>query len=381
MVSPELSKLASGSRITNADIGTAWKATCTSGHLRIVSAASAFPKNYYPRPVLVDAFRRHWGNKLERPEMLAWLHERVGVDGRYLAYPVETYENLRDFGQANDLWIAAALELAQQAICRALNRAGLAREDLGALFFVSITGIASPSIDARLINCMGLSPNIRRVPIFGLGCVAGAAGISLAASYARAYPEQVAVLVAVELCSLTIQRDDLSVANLISSGLFGDGAAAVIIAGAERDLPGPQIVGTRSVFYPNTEDAMGWGISEKGFKIILSPGVPDMVRTHLADDVNAFLADFGLKRADIGAWFIHTGGPKVLEATEESLDLPEGALNTSWESLRETGNLSSASVLVVLEKFMQERRPAPGTWSVLAAMGPGFCSELVLLRW
>ena len=176
----------------------------------------------------------------------------------------------------------------------------------------------------------GPSPNIRRVPIFGLGCVAGAAGISL--------------------------------------------AGAVIIAGAERGLPGPQIVGTRSVFYPYTEDVMGWGISEKGFKIVLSPGVPDMVRF-------AFLRDFGLKRADIGAWAIHSGGPKVLEAIEESLDLPEGALNASWECLRETGNLSSASVLVVLEKFMRERRPAPGAWSGLAAMGPGFCSELVLLRW
>jgi alkylresorcinol/alkylpyrone synthase len=349
--------------------------------MQIVSATSAYPRNYYPQEILADAFGRHWDAKLQHPEMLRWLHERVGVNGRYLAYPIETYENLKDFGEANDLWIEAATELGQQGICRALTHAGVSREDVGALFFVSITGIASPSIDARLINRMGLSPNIRRVPMFGLGCVAGAAGLSLASDYVRAYPNQVAVLLAVELCSLTIQRDDLSTANLISSSLFGDGAVAVILAGAERELPGPRIIGTRSVFYPDTEDVMGWNISEKGFRIVLSPGVPNMVRKHLARDVDTFLADFGLKRADVGAWIIHTGGPKVLEATQESLDLPRSALQVSWDCLRETGNLLSASVLAVLEKFLCVNHPAPGTWSVLAAMGPGFCSELVLLQW
>ncbi len=350
--------------------------------MRIVSAASAFPKHYYPQHVLVDAFRKHWGGKLDNPRMLEWLHERVGVEGRYLAQPKEKYEALSGFGEANDLWIEAAQELGEKAICCALSRAGLAREDLAAIIFVSVTGIASPSIDARLINRMGLSPNIRRVPIFGLGCVAGAAGIARAADYVRAYPNQAAVLVAVEICSLTIQRDDLSIANLISSGLFGDGAAAVIVAGSELEgPPGPTIVATRSIFYPDTEDVMGWTISEKGFRIVLSPGVPDMVRDHLAQDVDAFLAENELARGDIGTWIIHTGGPKVLEATQESLALPDGALDVSWECLRKTGNLSSASVLCVLEKFMTERRPSPGTWSVLAAMGPGFCSELVLLRW
>jgi alkylresorcinol/alkylpyrone synthase len=349
--------------------------------MRIVSAASAYPKNYYPQHVLIEAFRREWESKLESPRMLPWLHERVGVEGRYLAYPLEIYKDLHDFGMANDLWIEAAQELGQQAICRALNRAGLACEDLGALYFVSITGIASPSIDARLVNRMGLPLNIRRVPIFGLGCVAGAAGISLAADYVRAYPNKVAVLLAVEICSLTIQRGDLSVANLISSGLFGDGAAAVIVGGAERGLPGPEIVATRSVFYPDTEDVMGWKISATGFNIVLSPGVPAMVRLHLSRDVDAFLNGEGLTRADIGSWIIHTGGPKVLDAVQESLQLPNDALEASWQCLRETGNLSSASVLAVLEKFMQARRSKPGEWSVLAAMGPGFCSELVLLRW
>jgi alkylresorcinol/alkylpyrone synthase len=228
---------------------------------------------------------------------------------------------------------------------------------------------------------MGLSPNIKRVPIFGLGCVAGAAGIARAADYVRAYPGQVAALLAVELCSLTIQRDDLSLANLISAGLFGDGAAAVLVSGSEREAEGPEILATRSVFYPQTEHVMGWDISEKGFRIVLSPEVPAMVERHWAGDVDEFLGDLHLTRKDIGSWILHSGGPKVLEAMAATLHLPEGALDASWECLRRVGNISSVSVLLVLEEVMHHRRPAPGTLSLLGAMGPGFCSELVLLRW
>ena len=179
-----------------------------------------------------------------------------------------------------------------------------------------------------------------------------------------------------------MQKDDFSAANLISTGLFGDGAAAVLVAGAEYEGPvGPEIVATRSVFYPDTERVMGWDISEKGFSIVLSRNVPDVVRQNLRRDTDEFLQDNGLSRADIGSWVIHTGGPKVLEATQDALELPREALEVSWECLRRTGNLSSASVLFVLEEVLANRRPAAGTWGLLAAMGPGFCSELVLLKW
>jgi alkylresorcinol/alkylpyrone synthase len=183
------------------------------------------------------------------------------------------------------------------------------------------------------------------------------------------------------LCSLTLQHDDLSPANLISSGLFGDGAGVAVVAGTEIACSGPSILATRSVFYPNTEHVMGWDISEKGFRIVLSREVPEMVEKNLAGDVDRFLAANGLARADIGSWILHTGGPRVLEATETALALPPGALDASWECLRRTGNLSSASVLLVLEEVMMNRRPAPGTHSLMAAMGPAFCSELLLLRW
>ena len=349
--------------------------------MTIAGVASAFPEHKYDQRVLLSHLQRHFGPKVDNPVFMERLQARVGVDTRHLALPIEEYYELKSWGKANNRWIEVAQDLGQKALCTALARAGFAPSDLGALFFVSITGISSPSIDARLINRMGLPLNLKRVPIFGLGCVAGAAGVARAADYVRAYPKQVAAVLAVELCSLTLQQEDLSVANLISSGLFGDGAGAVLVAGAERESSGPEILATRSVFYPDSEHVMGWDISERGFRIVLSREVPVVVEQHLADDVDAFLEDEGLSRRDIGSWVLHTGGPRVLEATAAALDLPQDALAASWDCLRRTGNLSSASVLVVLEEVMMRRRPAPGTYSVLAAMGPGFCSELVLLRW
>jgi alkylresorcinol/alkylpyrone synthase len=349
--------------------------------MRIASVASALPEHYYTQEVLTGALKKYWGTKLADSPFLDRLHSRMNVDGRYLALPIDAYEKLATWGQANAAWFEAAQELGEQALCRALTRAGLSPRDLSALFVVSVTGIASPSLDARLINRMGLCPNVKRIPIFGLGCVAGAAGIARAADYVRAYPDQVAALLSVELCSLTLQRNDLSMANLISAGLFGDGAAAVIVTGAERSEEGPRVRATRSVFYPNSEHVMGWDISEKGFQIVLSAEVPLMVERHLAEDVDKFLDDLDLCKADIGSWILHTGGPKVLEATEAALALPEGTLDVSWDCLRKMGNLSSASVLLVLEEVMVRRRPSAGTLSLLAAMGPGFCSELILLEW
>ncbi len=349
--------------------------------MKIAGIGSAFPKHYYSQEVIVGALKKQWGAKLTNPLLLDRLHARAGVAGRYMTLPLDAYTKLRGWGEANSAWIEWAQELGQQAICRALANAGLAPGDLAALFVVSITGIANPSLDALLVNRMGLSPHIKRIPIFGLGCVAGAAGIARAADYVRAYPGQTAALLSVELCSLTVQTEDVSVANAISAVLFGDGAAAVLVSGAERPSQGPEIISTRSVFYPNTEYVMGWDISEKGFQVVLSPDVPAIVEKNLARDVDEFLGDQGLCRAQIGTWILHTGGPKVLEATQAALELPEGALDASWECLRRVGNLSSASVLVVLEDVMRHRRPAPDTLSLLAAMGPGFCSELVLLRW
>ncbi len=354
--------------------------------MRIASAASAFPKHYYSQKFLLERLQDYWGDRLRNPQMLARLHRNVTVEGRYLAIPTEQYPGIKTWGEANDIWIQVAQELGERALCLALRNAGIQTSQLGALLFTTVTGVASPSIDALLINRLKLPNNIRRTPIFGLGCVAGAAGIARAADYVRAYPTQAAALVSVELCSLTLQRDDLSVANLISSGLFADGAAAVVVTGdnfepEDHEIDGPRILATRSIFYPDTEDMMGWNVSEKGFRIVLSTEVPDLIRENLGRDVDAFLADNGFSRSDLKSFVLHTGGPKILQASEAALGLHNGELDASWASLRKVGNLSSASVLVVLEEVMKNRRPRPGTLGLLAAMGPGFCSELLLLEW
>ncbi len=349
--------------------------------MRISGVATAFPKYCFSQREVAEALKSQWDDKVPNPGVLSRMMSSVGVDRRHFVLPLDGYLPMDTWGKANNEWIQAAEELAEQALLGAVESAGLRLENIGAIFFVSVTGIASPSIEARLMNRVKLPLNVKRIPIFGLGCVAGAAGIARAADYVRAFPDQAAALISVELCSLTWQRDDLSMANLISSALFGDGAAAVIVAGENLKSGGPQVLGSCSSFYPNTEDVMGWDISEKGFRIVLAPSVPDMVFQHLANDVDGFLKSNGLTKADIHSWIMHTGGPKVLTATAEALELPKGALDASWAALRNVGNLSSASVLVVLETFVRERRPPAGSYSILAAMGPGFCAELVLLRW
>jgi len=350
--------------------------------MRIAGVASAFPNYYHKQEVLVGALKNYWKDRLVQPGILDRLDESMKVDGRFTARPLDFYHNnMQTWGEANNVWIEVGLEIGEKALCHALVAAGIEPRDLGAIFVTSVTGIAAPSLDARLINRMGLSPNIKRIPIFGLGCVAGAAGVSRAADYVRAYPDQAAALLSIELCSLTLQRDDISMAHLISAMLFGDGAAAAVVVGDEVESNGPEILATKSVFYPNTERVMGWDISEKGFHIVLSPEVPATVVNHLGKDVDEFLAEQGVRRSDIQSWIMHTGGPKVLEATATALDLTEKDLEASWECLRKVGNISSTSVLLVLEDVYRHRRPEPGTLSILAAMGPGFCSELLLLRW
>ena len=349
--------------------------------MKIISTATAFPPHYFLQEEVVEALKTQWEDGLENAAVLERLHYRTGVAGRYFTLPLQEYPPLDTWGKTNSVWIETAERLGEQAIDCVLNKAGVDRKQIGALYFVSVTGVSSPSVDALLVNRMRLNPQIKRNPIFGLGCVAGAAGLTRAADYVRAYPDQVAVLLSVELCSLTWQRDDFTVANLIATGLFGDGAVAALVAGDQVNLKGPKILGTASSFYPDTQDVMGWKISEKGFQVVLSPDVPTVVRENLGRDVDAFLAQHGMTRDQVDSWIMHPGGPKVLEAVADALGLHDGELQLSWDALQRVGNLSSASVLVVLDEVMTRRRPKPGARSILAAMGPGFCSEMLLLEW
>jgi alkylresorcinol/alkylpyrone synthase len=351
----------------------------------IAAVEGVLPPHQYPQDEITEAFATFCLPDGRRRALLRQLHEASQVRTRHLALPLEQYAKLDGFGAANDAFIETGVDLGERAVAGALARAGLGPADVDLLLTTSVTGIAAPSIDARLVNRLGLRTDVKRVPVFGLGCVAGAAGIGRLYDYLRAWPDQVAVLLAVELCSLTVQRDDPSVPNMVASGLFGDGAAAVVVVGAERaarlDLPGPGVVATRSRFYPDTEGVMGWDIGGSGFRIVLSAGVPTLVEEYLRDDVGSFLDEHGLVPADIATWVCHPGGPKVLDALARALEVPRAALQLTWDSLSRIGNLSSASVLHVLADTIRLRRPARGAPGVLLAMGPGFCSELVLLRW
>jgi alkylresorcinol/alkylpyrone synthase len=349
--------------------------------MRIAAVGQALPKNYYDQETLIAALRRHWATRHHNVERLESLHRNVLVGGRHLALTLSEYERLESFGDANDAYIRSAIDLGAEALTRGLSAAGLAPADVDHLFFVSTTGVAAPSLDARLANRIGLQPHLKRTPLFGLGCAGGAAGVARVADYLRGFPEEVAVLVAVELCSLTLQRRDLSIPNIIASGLFGDGAAAVVMVGENRPASGPRVIATRSVFYPATEQVMGWKVSGEGFGVVLSAEIPEVVRKHTRRDVDGFLADQGLGREQIATYVCHPGGPKVLEAFQEALSLPRDALAVTWDCLNRVGNLSSVSVLLVLEETMRARQPPPGSYGLMLALGPGFCSELVLLRW
>ena len=350
----------------------------------IAAVRCAFPPHRYAQSELTDMAARVCLPENADRRLLDRLHGSARVDFRNLALPIEEYEKLTGFGAANDAFVSTAVELGRESVSAALKAARLTPGDVDLIMFTSVTGIAAPSIDARLVAELGLRPDVKRLPIFGLGCVAGAAGIARMHDYLRGWPDHVAVLLSVELCSLTVQRGDSSPAGLVASALFGDGSAAVVFAGDDRGPAGPAgpaVVATRSHLYPGSEHVMGWQVGDGGFRVLLDASVPAVVRQYLAQDVHDFLTDHGVTKEEISAWVCHPGGPKVLEAVSEVLDLPAGALDVTWRSLAAHGNLSSSSVLHVLSETLATRRPEPGTWGLLIAIGPGFCSELVLLRW
>ena len=318
-----------------------------------------------------------------RRRTLDRLHGASGVQTRHLALPLDAYGSLTSFGQANDHFIHLGTQLAEEAARSALDLAGLQAHEVDFLMFTSVTGVSAPSLDALLVARLGMRTDVRRLPSFGLGCVAGAAGLARVHDYLEGHPGHVALLVSVELCSLTIQHGDDSMANLVSSGLFGDGAAAVVMVGDAHPAAGRAqlaVVDSRSRLYPDTEDHLGWHVGDSGFRIVLSAGLAGVVGEHLGDDVAGLLEDHDLKARDVARWVVHAGGPRILEAVQEALDLDDVALEHSRASLAAVGNLSSASVLHVLDATMREGAP-PGSPGVLLAFGPGVSAEIVLLRW
>lgn len=355
--------------------------TSVVGDPRLLSVGVELAPHRYDQETLIEAFSSVWETDAKARRRMARLHTAVQVKSRHLALSIPEYLSLKTFGQANDAFIRVGTDMGAAAIHDALGRCDLIPTDVDAIFFTTVTGLATPTIDAHLVNRLGFRSDIKRTPLFGLGCVGGAAGVARMTDYLRAYPNDCAILLSVELCSLTLQLGDLSIPNLISSGLFGDGAACVVGVGANHALAqsGVQVRDTRSTFFPDTERVMGWDIDEHGFNVVLSAGVPDIARQKMAPAVQTLLDAHGLTQADVDAWVCHPGGPKVLQAIEQALDLDPSALEITWASLAQIGNLSSASVLHVLAETLKQR-PHSGRW-VMLAMGPGFCAEVVLLEW
>lgn len=369
-----------GMTVTTYSTSTNHAAALAHGAPRIAGAAVAFTPHRYNQEEVAREL-----TDFAEPGFMRFA-QTTGVDSRSLALPLSRYPKLSGFTEANNAYLEVAVDLGERAIRKALAEANIEPHEVDAIVMVSSTGIAVPTIDARLMTRVGLRPNVKRVPLFGLGCVAGAAGMARIHDYLHGYPGDVAVLLSVELCSLTLQRDDTSIPALIGVSLFGDGAAAVVATGSDR-VPlgpkagrGPRVLATRSRIVPETVDVMGWNVSSRGFQLVMSRDVPKMADDYLRDEVDGFLADHDLSIADISTWVCHPGGPKVLDSIENAIGLPPEALIHSRNSMRDNGNISSASVLDVLRRTVAEPPPG-GDFGVMLAMGPGFSFELLLLQW
>ncbi len=354
----------------------------------ILASGVGFPPHRYSQSDLAEALLELWGDQLFNPSRLRDFFANVAVEERYLSLPKERYAELRDDFKARNLaWREISLELLTELTPAVCEKAQLPLEELDFLLSTTVTGLAVPTLEARLMNRLPLSKSARRVPLFGLGCLAGAAGVARLHDF-LGDSERCGLLLAVELCSLTLRTSDLSVANLISTGLFGDGAAVVAMCGTAHPAAakivksggGCRVIDTRSVVFPDSEYVMGWEFDSEGFAIVLASDVPSYAAGPVCQGVRDFLAEHGLTPQDVQHWIAHPGGPKVMDAIEQGLGL-DNALAISRESLARQGNLSSVSVLSILDQVLSSGRPRPGDWGVLMAMGPAFCAEIVLLRW
>jgi alkylresorcinol/alkylpyrone synthase len=346
----------------------------------IRSVATAVPATRVDQDQAEAFARLRFAGRLPDLERLLPLFANAGIRTRYFAAPREWFEVEHDLAAKSALYVSEATRLSAEAAGSALARAGLGPADIDYIIYVNTTGLATPSIDARLINVLGLRRDVRRTPIWGLGCAGGAAGLAHAHHYALAHPRARILVIATELCGLTFLPNDASKANLVATALFADGAAAAVVTGDDEEGPGLEILGTRSRFYPDSLDVMGWTVLQDGLQVVFAQRIPAIVEETANEDVSGFLREFGLVQADIDAWLLHPGGARVLQAYATALSLSPEQLELSAGVLRDYGNMSSATVLYVLERYLAKHGTGQGGHGLLSALGPGFCSESLLLR-
>ena len=342
----------------------------------LLSVATAVPPYRVNQEMAKGYTRLMFSKRYRDVERLLLVFDNAHVENRHFCMPPAWFYEDHTFPEKNTLYVEHALDLSEKAARRALDRAGVDPSDVGAIFFVSTTGISTPSLDSMLIFRLGLSQHVRRVPIWGLGCAGGAAGLGRAADYARAYPQKPVLLVGVELCSLTFLRGDRSKSNLVGMSIFADGAAAALLG---QEGSGPEIYGGYSTTWPDTRDVMGWDLIDDGLQVRFAKSIPQIVREKMHGNLESACNSLGLGLNDLRHFVLHPGGTKVLEAYEETLGIEPGGLDFSWEVLRNYGNMSSVTVLFVLERFLESCSAQDGR-GVLSALGPGFSAEHVFFQ-
>lgn len=345
-----------------------------TNHPRLLAIATAVPKHELGQREVAERARFAFGKAgVGDLDRMVAVFGNAGIDRRYSTVPVDWYEQPHGWTDRNTLYLDHALALIDEAARKALARARLVPRDIDAVVTVSTTGIATPSLDARLIDKLGLRSDVRRLPVFGLGCAGGVLGLSRAADLARAAPQARILFLVVELCALCFRRDDFSKSNLVATALFGDGAAAAIVSGAGQ---GPALLQGGEYTWPDSLDIMGWDVAEDGLKAIFSRDIPELVRRDLRDATKAFLASNGMSLDAIAHFICHPGGAKVITALEEAFGLEEGALALARDVLRDYGNMSAVTVLFVLERAL--RGGASGRM-LMTALGPGFTAGFQLI--
>ncbi|MFF2586321.1 type III polyketide synthase [Peribacillus butanolivorans] len=341
---------------------------------------------------IMEFSREIFGSSFKNIERLLRAFKNGQVENRYFSNDLEWFKEEHTFAEKNDIYIQQAVEFGKEAIEKCLANTEflidkLQPSELDAFFYISSTGMATPTIDARIMNELPFNPHTKRIPIWGLGCAGGASGLSRAFEYCKAYPKAKVIVLSVELCSLTFQRNDISKSNLIGTSLFSDGISCVLICGdevsAEKFSKKDQhlkFLDSQSTLMPNSLDVMGWEVKDQGLYVVFSKDIPTIIKDWLKPNVEAFLVENGLMLGDVKDFIAHPGGKKIIDAYHEALGFNESMTAESMGILREFGNMSSATILYVLERFMI-RGGNIGEYGLAAALGPGFSSELVLMRW